>query len=106
MDTQAGGFLAQSPGLAGELELGIPGVSGVPRGRTWDVIASAHAPDLTGDTVTFVVLLDGTIVVDDDVPDDSLARVADAIEHTLPPPMTLHTERVDDDLFAADVFPL
>ena len=103
---QAGGFLAQPQGLDGELGLGIPGVSGVPRGRTRDVIASAHAPDLTGETVTFVVLSDGTVVVDDDMPDDSLAPMADAIEQTLSPPMTLHAERVDDDLFAVDVFPL
>jgi len=101
MGAQAGGFLAQPPGLDGEPGLGIPGVSGVPRGRSWDAAASAHAPDLTGETVTFVALQDGTLVVDDDVPDDSLAPVADAIEETLPPPYRAAAVRNEDDVWSA-----
>jgi hypothetical protein len=38
MGAQAGGFLAQPPGLDGEPGLGIAGVSGAARGRTWDAI--------------------------------------------------------------------
>ena len=83
---QAGGFLAQPPGVDGEPGLGIAGVSGVPRGRTWDAVASARCPDLTGESVTFVALADGTLIVDDDVPDDSLGPLADALEETLEPP--------------------
>ena len=39
-----------------------------------------------GDTVHFVALEDGSLVVDEDEPDDSLAPLADAIEATLRPP--------------------
>lgn len=100
MGAQAGGFLAQPPGLEGELGLGIPGVSGVPRGRTWDVVASAQAAELGGETVTFVALADGTLVVDDDVPDGSLAPLADAVEATLPPPYRAAAVRSGGDVWA------
>ena len=66
--------------------MGLVAVHGVPRARTWDVLASAKAPELPGDTVTFVVLSDTTIVVEEDVPDDSLAPLAEAVEQTLHPP--------------------
>ena len=100
MGAQAGGFLAQPPGLDGEPGLGIPGISGVPRGRTWDVTASAQAPDLVGETVTFVVLPDTTIVVEEDVPDDSLAPLAEAVEHTLQPPYRAAAIRHQEDIWA------
>lgn len=98
---QAGGFLAQPPGLDGEPGLGIPGVSGVPRGRTWDVVASAHAPHLTGETVAFVALADGTLIVDEDVPDDSLAPLADSIEASISPPYRAAALRNEDDVWSA-----
>ena len=58
----------------------IPGVMGVGPGRTWDAVVAAHAPSLTGTSVTFVALDDGTLIVDEDVPDGSLAPLADALE--------------------------
>ena len=100
MGAQAGGFLAQPPGLDGEPGLGIPGFSGVPRGKSWDAVASAHAPELVGETVTFVVLPDGAIVVDDDVPDGSLAPLADAVEEVLPPPYRAAAIRNEDDVWS------
>lgn len=100
MGAQAGGFLAQPPGLDGEPGLGIPGISGVPRGRTWDVAASAHAPDLVGETVVFVVLPDATILVEEDVPDDSLVPLAEAVEHMLPPPYRAAAIRRGSDVWA------
>jgi hypothetical protein len=98
---QAGGLLAQPPGLDGEPGLGIPGISGVQRGRSWDAVAAAHAPELTGETVTFVALADGTLVIDDDVPDDSLAPLADALEEMLPPPYRAAAIRSESDLWSA-----
>jgi len=100
MGAQAGGFLAQPPGLDGEPGLGIPGISGVPRGRTWDVVASGHAPDLVGETVVFVVLLDGTVVVEDDQPDGALIPLADAVEQALRPPYRAAAIRHEGDVWA------
>ena len=100
MGAQAGGFLAQPPGLDGDLGLGIPGVSGQPRGRTWDAVASAHAPDLTGDSVMFVALADGTLIVTEDVPDGSLAPLADAVETIIPAPYRAAAVRSDGDVWS------
>jgi hypothetical protein len=99
MSAQAGGFLAVPPGTDGIPGLGIAGVSGVPRARTWDAVASARAPELTGETVTFVALDDGTLVVEEDVPDDSLAPVADAIEASVEPPYRAAALRASDDVW-------
>jgi hypothetical protein len=99
VNAQVGGFLAQPPGLDGEPGLGIAGITGIPRGRTWDATASAHAPALVGDTVTFVTLDDGTIVVDEDEPDDSLAPLADAIEQAVQPPYRAAAARSEGDVW-------
>jgi len=101
VDAQVGGFLAQPPGLGGDPGLGVAGVTGMPRGRTWDATASAQAPDLVGDTITFVTLDDGTVVVDQNEPDDSLAPLADAIERTLTPPYRAAAVRSREDVWAA-----
>ena len=92
---------AQSDASAAEPALGIPGFSGVSRGRTWDALVSAHAPDLTGDTASFVALDDGTLVIDDDVPDHSLGPLADAIEEMLKPPYRAAAVRSDGDAWTA-----
>ena len=65
----------------------IAGVTGSPRPRgDWDVAVSAGAPDLPVDELTFVALADGTLVVDEDIPDGSATPLADAIEEHLGPP--------------------
>ena len=76
---------ADAPGWDGE-QRGEPGIHGVPRSRKWDTVASADAPKLKGDSVHFAALEDGTLVVDEDEPDDSLAPLAEAIESSIPPP--------------------
>lgn len=78
---------------------GLPGLTGVeqPRGP-WDVVTSAHAPDLPGDTVSFVALEDGTLVVDDDIPDGSATPLADAVEAELGKPYeAVAVRRADED---------
>jgi hypothetical protein len=65
---------------------GEPGIHGVPRARRWDAVATAEAPALRGDAVHFVALTDGTLVVEEDEPDDALAPLADAVEATIPAP--------------------
>jgi hypothetical protein len=100
MGAQAGGFLAQPPDLDGSSGLGIPGFSGVARGRTWDAVASARAPELTGEAATFVVLEDGSVVTDEDVPDESLVPLADAIDEQLAAPYRAAAIRNDDDVWS------
>ena len=61
---RAPGSSAAPPGWDGE-QRGEPGIHGVPRPRKWDAVVAANAPDLRGDTVHFVALADGTLVVKD-----------------------------------------
>ena len=79
----------------------IPGVMGVGPGRTWDAVVAAHAPELTGDTVTFVALEDGTLIVTEDVPDGALGPVADKIEEMVPPPYRAAAARGEGDAWTA-----
>jgi hypothetical protein len=65
---------------------GEPGIHGVPRPRRWDVVATADAPGLRGDAVHFVGLADGTLLVEEDEPEDALAPLADAVEAAVPRP--------------------
>jgi hypothetical protein len=76
---------ADTPGWDGE-QRGEPGIHGVPRPRRWDAVVTADAPGLRGDTVQFVALEDGTILVEEDEPDGALAPLADAIEQRLATP--------------------
>jgi hypothetical protein len=64
----------------------VAGMHGIPRNREWDAVTSAEAPELPGDRVEFVALEDGTLFTDDDLPDDSLVPLADALEGSVPPP--------------------
>jgi hypothetical protein len=99
VSAQAGGLLAVPPEMDGTPGLGIAGVSGVSRARTWDAVASVRAPELSGEGVTFVALDDGTLVVDEDVPDDSLAPLADAIEATVGPAYRAAALRASEDVW-------
>ena len=99
MKAQAGGFPATPHGIDGEPALGIAGLSGVPRARIWDAVVSARCSDLTCDTVTFVVLEDGTVVVEEDVPDGSLEPLADAVEEILDPPYHAAAIRRQDEVW-------
>lgn len=86
------GQSAQPPGLAPEppgwdgAPRGEPGIHGVPRARRWDAVSTAEAPALKGDGVHFVALADGTLVVEEDEPDEALSPLADAVEAAVPPP--------------------
>ncbi len=63
----------------------VAGIHGVHRLRQWDVVATAEA-ELPGDALHFAALPDGTLVVEEDVPDGALAPFADAVESALDPP--------------------
>jgi hypothetical protein len=89
----------EPPGWDGE-QRGEPGIHGVPRPRRWETVATAEAPLLHGDAVHFVALPDGTLVVDEEQPDDSLAPLADAIEERLAPPYRAEAVRRDAERWA------
>ena len=74
---------------------------GVGPGRTWDAAIAAHAPALTGDSVTFTALEDGTLVVNEDVPEGSLSPVADALEEMVAPPYRAAAARNEGDMWTA-----
>jgi hypothetical protein len=61
----------------------VPAIHGGSRPRRWDTVITVDAPGLPGDAVHFLALVDGTLIVDEDVPDDSLTPVADAVEQQL-----------------------
>jgi hypothetical protein len=79
------GLPAEPPGWDGE-QRGEVGIHGVSRARRWDAVATAAAPELTGDSLRFTALPDGTLLVDDDQPEGALDPIAQAIEGSLRPP--------------------
>src|SRR5215210_2277430 len=79
---------------------GEVGIHGVHRQRRWDVVATAEAPELPGSRLQFVVLPDGSLLVDDELPDAELAPLADAVEDELEPPYRAEAARQSDDVWA------
>lgn len=75
------------------------GIHGVHRQREWDAVATVEA-DLPGAAVGFAALPDGTLIVDEEVPDGALAPLADAIEATLAPPYRADAVRREAGLWA------
>jgi hypothetical protein len=72
------GAPADPPGWDGEPR-GEPGIHGLARSRRWDAVVSAEAPGLAGETHTFVVLANRTLLPLEDDPADALAPLAAAI---------------------------
>jgi hypothetical protein len=94
----ADGFLSAPPDAFGKPSpLGEVAFHGVHRPREWDTVASVHA-DLPGNEVHFTALPDGTLLVEEDVPDGSLSSLAEAVEASVLPPYRAEgvrrTERV------------
>jgi hypothetical protein len=77
----------------------IPGY-GVHAPRRWDAVVSAEAHGVPGDEVHFVALPDGTVVVDEDLPDASLAPLADAVETQVEPPYRAEAVRRGERVWA------
>lgn len=75
-------------------------IHGIPRAREWDAMATIEAPGLPGDSIEFVALEDGTLVVDDDLPDDALTPLADALEGRVPAPYHAFGFRQSDDIWS------
>jgi hypothetical protein len=75
-------------------------VHGIPREREWDAVASAQAPELPGEGLEYVALADGTLVVDEDVPEGSLSPLAAALEDQISPPYHGYAFWQQDDVWA------
>lgn len=91
-----GGLVEPEPRAAPWREVGIHGMQ---RAREWDVTEMVEAPDIAGDEATFVVLPDGSVLVEDGS-DSSLQPLADAVEHALQPPYRARAARQRGDLWA------
>jgi hypothetical protein len=75
------------------------GVHGLHRPREWDVTTNVDAPDVEGDAVRFVVLPDGTLLVEEG-PDEGLEPLAAAVEKDLAAPFRARATRQRDTLWA------
>jgi hypothetical protein len=75
------------------------GIHGIPRPRDADVTLAVEADGIDGDAATFVVLPDGTLLVEDG-PDSSFDALAAAIEQQLPPPYRARAARRGEKLWA------
>ena len=96
----ADGFLSAPPDEFGRPSpLGEVALHGVPRARQWDTVASVSA-ELPGDAVHFTALPDGTLLVEEEVPDGALTPLADAIEVTIAPPYRAEAVRRDESVWA------
>jgi hypothetical protein len=96
----ADGFLSAPPDEFGRPSpFGEVALHGVPRPREWDTIATVAA-ELPGNGVHFTALPDGTLIVEEDVPDGALSPFADAIEAAINPPYYAEGVRRDDAVWA------
>jgi hypothetical protein len=69
------------------------------RQRRWDAVATTEAPGLEGDELEFTALPDGTLLLDDDIPDDALSPLIEAIEQSVPAPYRARAVRREGDLW-------
>ena len=80
---------------------GEVGIHGVPRAREWDAVVTVDAPELTGQELRFVVLADGTLLVEEGADGDDPNPLADAVDGALPPPYRVEARRRDGTTWAA-----
>jgi hypothetical protein len=93
-----GGLIAPEP-QSTRAEWQETGIHGIARPREWDATVTADAPDIAGDAARFVVLPDGTLLVEEG-PDDSLEPLAAAVERALQPPYRARAARQRESMWA------
>jgi hypothetical protein len=74
------------------------GIHGVPRERKYDAVVTTDAPDVEGDSVSFVALEDGSLLVEEGEGD--LTPLADAIETEVARPYRATAVRRNGDTWA------
>jgi hypothetical protein len=75
-------------------------IHGAHRAREWDSVSTVEVRGIKGDSVHFVALPEGGLVVDEEVPEEALDRLADAVEGSLAPPYRAEAVRRDGDVWA------
>ena len=96
----ADGFLSAPPDEFGRPSpFGEVALHGVPRAREWDTVSSVEA-ELPGEAVHFTALPDGTLLVEEEVPDGALSPFAEAIEAAINPPYVAEGVRRDAGVWA------
>ena len=78
---------------------GEVGIHGVHRQREWDGVVTTRASGVSGSEATFVLLEDGSLLVDDDAGDSDLTPLADAIEDAVAPPLRASAVRRSEDVW-------
>ena len=87
------------PDAFGKAPHGEVAFHGLHRPREWDTVASARS-ELPGDEIHFTALPDGTLLVEEDVPDGSLASLAEAVEASVQPPYRAEGVRRSEGIWA------
>jgi hypothetical protein len=72
------------------------GITGIPRQREWDAVATADAPGAAGDEVQFVALPDGRLHFEGGSASADLSRLAVALEGALDRPYRAVAVRRDE----------
>jgi hypothetical protein len=80
---------------------GVPGYHGVQRPRRWDAGVMAEAPELAGDEVAFVVLPDGSVIIDDELPEPAIEPLAEELDNLVEPPYRVEAVRRQGQVWAA-----
>jgi hypothetical protein len=76
------------------------GIHGLAMPRQWDAVVTVQAPDLEGGEAAFVTLPDGTVLPEDETPQDGLGALARAVEETLAPPYRAEAVRRTEEVWA------
>ena len=79
----------------------LAGIHGRHRPREADVVVTADAPDIEGDTIQFVALPDGSLLVENGG-DSPLDPLASAVESELRPPYRARAVRQSESLWAIE----
>jgi hypothetical protein len=94
---------APQPLDAGPMAPGLPGYHGVQRPRRWDAVLMAEAPDLPGDEASFVVLGDGSVILDEELPEPAVEPIAEELDQVVEAPYRVEAVRRHGDVWAAAV---
>lgn len=96
-----GGLDEQAPLDMGPPAPGLPGYHGVQRPRRWDAVLMAEAPELPGDEASFVVLGDGSVILDEELPEPAVEPIAEELDQVVEAPYRVEAVRRHGNVWAA-----